>query len=141
MRILCTGSREWTDEATVLVEITKAHGRIAPNLPASAVTVVHGGCPRGADAIVDKVARDLGYTVEVHPANTRAHGSPLAFYLRNQEMVDEGASVCLAFWCPGGAIEADRNAMDEAKGRGTADTFTRAAIAGIPVRICVPRKP
>lgn len=137
IRILCTGSRAWTDEPLIRRTLEALSPEFAwPEN--SEICVVHGGCPEGADAIVDKVARQLGYTVEVHPADTKRHGSPFAFYVRNQHMVSRGPyALCLAFWCPGGPVDTQRNAMSRADGRGTADTFTRAAMAGIAVRICV----
>lgn len=111
MRILVCGGREYSDRtavATALAYIAK--GR-------EDVTLVHGAC-RGADTLAEKVARDWGWKVEPHPADVKLHGSPWAFHKRNQEMVDAGADVLVAF--PGG--------------NGTADCTRRARDAGIRVK-------
>jgi len=51
-RVLVTGSRTWTDEQairTALASVIRLHGP-------ERVTVVHGACPRGADALADRIA-------------------------------------------------------------------------------------
>src|SRR5690606_30354012 len=63
------------------------------------------------------LARELGWHVVAYPADWRRHGRA-AGPIRNQEMADAGADLCIAF--PGG--------------RGTADMVRRARAAGIPVR-------
>jgi hypothetical protein len=119
-RILVTGSRAWKDRlaiAQALVEVINERG-----LP---ITIVHGGNQRGADQIVDDIARSVGLMdVEVHPALWEKHGKA-AGPIRNQEMVDAGADVCLAF------------PMGES--RGTRDCMRRAEAAGIPVINYEPR--
>lgn len=92
MRILITGSRDWDDGGEIRRAIVAAAG---PAVHRTQITVVHGGC-RGADQIAGSVARGLGMTVEVHPAEWNSHGIR-AGYIRNRKMVDLGASVCLAF--------------------------------------------
>lgn len=116
MRILVTGSREWTDRAMIeeaLISLTRG-------LSWHKVTVIHGGA-RGADLIADQVAHDFDMQVEVHPADWEMHGKA-AGPIRNQEMVDAGADVCVAFFHP------------DAQNRGTSDCAARAAKAGIPVK-------
>jgi hypothetical protein len=130
-RVLCTGSRTFTDELVIAAELSSLRYW---QMREREIVIVHGACPDGADAIVDRVARKLGYTVERHPADTSRHGSPLAFYIRNQHMVDLGARLCLAFWVPG-KCSTSSNAMRKAEGAGTGDTFTRAVAAGIPARL------
>lgn len=135
VRILCTGSREWTDEDLIRDVLDSLAARyLCFGEKRDSMVIVHGACPKGADAIVAQVARELGYEVEPHPADVKRHGSPRAFYIRNHEMVEAGAALCLAFWCPG-RCSTEKNAMDKAESRGTGDTFTRAVMAGIPVRI------
>lgn len=82
------------------------------------VTLVHGGCPTGIDAIAESY-RGLYIQVEVesHPADW-SRGKK-AGPLRNQKMVDLGAEICLAFPGP--------------DSRGTHDCKLRAYTAGIPV--------
>ncbi|WP_277212545.1 DUF2493 domain-containing protein [Isoptericola croceus] len=91
MRILVTGSRTWDDDETIRRALTGAAGVVA-----SQVTLVSGACPRGADAIAERVARELGWHVERHPADWQQHGRR-AGYLRNAAMVAAGADVCVAF--------------------------------------------
>lgn len=117
-RILVTGSRHWTDVKAVTDAIVEQ----VKNATDSAV-IVHGHCRTGADKIADDVGfllRSLHQPVRVerHPADWKSHGRA-AGPIRNQEMVDLGADVCLAFPQPGS--------------RGTKDCMTRAEKAGIKV--------
>ena len=110
MRILVTGSRDWTDRtgiARVLMRI------IADNCPmllddkgnpdrrdTSDVVIVHGAC-RGADLLAAEWAEgcDPPIKVEPHPAIWEVDSiyNPAAGYERNAEMVRLGADVCTAF--------------------------------------------
>lgn len=94
MRILVTGSRDWTDSYAVDVAIWEAWNE-AGRPPTEHVTVVHGGA-RGADAIAEATARKVGLRVECHPAAWDTRGRA-AGVIRNSEMVNAGADVCLAF--------------------------------------------
>lgn len=114
MRILITGSRNLTDHT--LVERVLAH--YTNGIPAHTVTVVSGGCPSGADRFAEQYARQHGFRVEVHPADWNAHGRA-AGPKRNQQMVDLGADVVLAFPLPGS--------------RGTAHCMAAARRAGLTV--------
>ena len=113
MRILITGSREWENRGLILRAIRK-------HAPANtrAATIVHGDHWRGVDVMAKSVAAELGLPQEPHPADWHKHGKA-AGPIRNQEMVDSGVDVCLAF--PMG------------KSRGTRDCMARAERAGIPV--------
>ncbi|MEU7990546.1 bifunctional DNA primase/polymerase [Streptosporangium canum] len=88
-RILLTGSRTWTDTATIRAALAEQWG------DGSAVLIT-GACPRGADAIAETIWREQGGHVERHPADWEQHGKR-AGLLRNTEMVALGAAVCLAF--------------------------------------------
>lgn len=119
MRILVTGSRYWNDAVAINRELVFA----ADGRP---VTVVHGDCPTGADYLAGIVAAQYpGWTEEKHPAHWGKYGKA-AGPIRNQEMVDAGADVCLAF------IPVDITAQLPSS-RGTLDCVRRAEAAGIPV--------
>jgi YspA, cpYpsA-related SLOG family len=90
-RVLVTGSRTWTDRRAIvdaLDELLAEH---------DALTVVHGNAI-GADQMVHYwAARRRGVvTVEAHPARWNTYGKQ-AGMIRNAEMVDAGADICLAF--------------------------------------------
>lgn len=106
-RLLITGSRNWEDREIIRNALLE-HG---PG------TVIEGEAP-GADRISREEAKKLGWPVEKHPAKWSSYGRG-AGVVRNQEMVDAGADVCLAFPLPGS--------------KGTPDCMRRAEAAGIPV--------
>ena len=85
-RLLVTGSRTWHDIAAIeqtLAVILDRHPE--------GVLLVHGACPRGADAIAAAyAARTPGYQVEAHPADWRRYGRA-AGYRRSAEMIALGA--------------------------------------------------
>lgn len=108
MRILVTGSRQWNDHGVIFSELMNAAKQEKD------VTLVHGGA-RGADTIAARWAEHLGWTVEEHPANwdscgpdcNRSHMRqryngewycPRSGFVRNSEMVNLGADICLAFY-------------------------------------------
>lgn len=117
MRVIVTGSRNWDDFTVVWIALT---GLLADH--PTDLTVVHGGCPTGADHYAAAwAAQYRSVDVEPWPADWHRHGRA-AGPLRNQQMVDAGADLVLAFFQPGAA------------NRGTADCVRRAEAAGIPVR-------
>jgi hypothetical protein len=117
MRILVTGSREWDDWQLVSTALIGA----TLGTDWRKVTLVHGSCPSGLDYIADQLARSMGMTPEPHPADWDRHGKA-AGPIRNQEMTDAGADICLAFYKKGAA------------NRGTRDCAAKAVRAGIPVK-------
>lgn len=103
MRLLITGSRTWTDKALIEQELSEAvqwaydwKGDVGPHV------LVSGACPKGADAICERVwARfnqygDSEFLIERHPADWEKHGKRAGF-VRNAEMVALGADHCIAF--------------------------------------------
>lgn len=114
-----TGSRNWPSARSVEVAI-EAYLDDAGSYD---VVIVHGGCPTGADAFADAYARRMGWRVSVYQADWAKYGRA-AGPIRNQEMVDDGAAVCLAFPMP--------------NSRGTVDCIKRAEWAGIPMRVTRP---
>lgn len=119
MRILVTGSRFLTNRQLVVEALQAA---VFPTDPMEHITVAHGACPYGgADVFAAEWARGAARVAdEPHPADFAGLG-PKAGPLRNQEMVDLGADLCLAFPQEGS--------------RGTWDCVRRAKAAGIPVEI------
>ncbi|SHS98831.1 gp62 protein [Mycobacteroides abscessus subsp. abscessus] len=116
-RILVTGSRKWTNRRAIWTALETEY-LVAPR----GIVVVHGAA-EGADDIADRwawCARQMGRLVQVeaHAPNYDKHGkrAPL---VRNQDMADAGAFVCLAFPLEGGA--------------GTRHMMSRAIAAGIEV--------
>jgi hypothetical protein len=122
VRILVTGSRDWTD-GQVIEEALLTAWLDAGCPPKEHTTVVHGGA-RGADSIADAIARRVGLQVEVHHPVWRQRSRDGvdrgAGVRRNQEMVDAGADVCLAFILNGS--------------RGATHCADAAVRAGIPTR-------
>lgn len=116
MRILITGSRDWTDRALIHLMLNDAIGLHGPGY---SVIVVSGACPTGADLLCEQEAERNGWTVERHPADWETHGKRAGF-VRNAEMVALGADVCLAFIKNGS--------------KGASMTARLAEEAGIPVR-------
>lgn len=112
-RILITGSRSWPDDDQVLPETI---ARLWLRYPLA--VLVHGGCPKGADAQAGRIWSKLGGRVEVHVAQWDTYGRS-AGIRRNQEMVDAGADICLAFIRDGSA--------------GASHCAARAEAATIPV--------
>lgn len=112
-RVLVTGSRTWPDPGVVRNALEAARDRW-PDL-----LVVHGACPRGADAIAHAWCLAAGVPVLCWPADWSRYGRA-AGMRRNAAMVAAGATVCLAF-----IHHASRGAT------GCADLAERA---GIPLR-------
>ena len=112
-RVLVTGSRDWDDGETIMFDLAGL------SMLHRGLVVVHGACPKGADAIAASCARKLGLAQEPHPADWGRHGKSAGFR-RNAEMVALGANVCLAFIKNGS--------------RGASHTADLAEKAGIPVR-------
>ncbi|WP_240911583.1 DUF2493 domain-containing protein [Paludisphaera soli] len=101
-------------------------------------TIVHGGAT-GIDQSFAEACAELGIPQEVHPARWEALDMPGALIsqdkrgrpyvahagpIRNQEMVDAGASMCLAFH------------RDLESSKGTLDCVRTAIAAEIPTYVC-----
>lgn len=93
--VLVTGSRTWNDADRLKQDLLDLVG---PERPKSAVTIVHGGCRTGADALASKIATEQGWAVKVYAADWVRHGRS-AGPRRNAEMVrasnPHAAVVCL----------------------------------------------
>lgn len=122
-RILVTSSRTWDREDVIWGALDiLAQSAFAAGF--TRVVVVHGACRTGGDAHAEAWYRakrgEMPLGVERYPAKWLAYGKR-AGYVRNQEMVDTGADVCLA------AIR------DESKGASMCAEL--AERAGIPVQV------
>jgi superfamily II DNA or RNA helicase len=104
-RVLVTGSRAWGTDRDALGNLTPAaiyeweqlREKIEYTFRAqSDAVLVSGACPTGADFLAEHVWSSLGGAVERHPAEWDEYGKQAGFR-RNQEMVDLGADLCLAF--------------------------------------------
>lgn len=92
-RILITGSRTWTDWAFINRRLDQAWAALGGD---PQTVLVSGNCPRGADAMAEEWAELRGIQVERHPADWNKYGKRAGF-MRNAEMVDLGADICIAF--------------------------------------------
>jgi hypothetical protein len=107
VRVIVCGGRDYQNADAI--------GKALANAAPGKHTLVHGAAP-GADSIAAEIARVRGWEIEAHPADWTTRGRA-AGPLRNQEMIDSGGDLVLAF--PGG--------------NGTADCVRRARRAGIRV--------
>lgn len=117
MRLLISGSRNYTDEAFIEKQIDWA---IAGKKD---VVIIHGGCPRGVDAAVDAIAKRRGWVVDVYPADWSlgCRAGPM----RNAEMMTAGKpDYAIFFLSP--------------PGKGTADCLANARRRKVPFSLyCV----
>jgi hypothetical protein len=115
MRVLVTGSTQWTDADAIRRELAA--------LPSDSV-VIHGDCT-GADALAGAVARELGLAVEAWAKNDddyRRYGKA-AWKRLNERMLESGVDLVLAFHPElhqAGKARGSRHLIDLAEGRGVA---------------------
>jgi len=113
MRLLITGSRIWDDYKYIHATLKVFGEQHADEV----ITLVSGECPNGADRLCEIAAAELGWEVELHPANWEQFGKRAGF-VRNEQMVLTEPDFCLGFI---------RN-----NSKGGAMTVKLAADAGIP---------
>lgn len=90
-RLLITGSRTWDKPDVIKKLLVKVYNEVKDRDP----ILVHGTA-RGADEMSSKIWLELGGAVEAHPADWDKYGRQAGF-VRNQQMVDLGANLCIAF--------------------------------------------
>lgn len=127
MRILVTGSRDWDNEWAVYDALDHA----VRGISYYKVTLVHGNCKTGADHFADQWARAREIDAERYPAKWWHYGSA-AGPIRNGEMVELGADLCLAFILP--CANPICELPKPHTSHGTADCMAKAELKGIPVR-------
>lgn len=103
MRILVTGSRDWTDRDTLneaLNNVVDAWVNFEQQrFLTEGVTLVSGRCRTGADKMAEEWAEPIFHVdIEPHPADWAIGNS--AGFRRNADMVNLGADVCVAFLMP-----------------------------------------
>jgi Bifunctional DNA primase/polymerase, N-terminal len=87
-RLLVTGSRTWTDAASIA-------WALGLYWAAGFRILVHGACPAGADAIADHIWRSWGGQTEPHRADWATGRG--AGYARNTQMAASRPDACLVF--------------------------------------------
>ncbi len=141
-RILVTGSRDWADHSVIdraiiqyiaenAVVETDSHG-FPTNWDAATWVVVHGHCPTGADAWADEFAANHLLQADRFEADWRKYGQRAGF-MRNSDMVNAGADICLAFVNP--CTKESHRDQPPHGSHGTVDCIKKAHDFGIPVRI------
>lgn len=96
-RILITGSRDWTNYQAVYDAVAYVSDYAIQKEGVSPEDVILvSGTAKGADRMSEEAAEALGITIERHPADWDRYGKRAGF-VRNAEMVNAGADVCLAF--------------------------------------------
>lgn len=130
-RVLLTVSRGWKDRATMKIALSAMV--IAARASGKRLVLVHGDCPDG-DRLAHKIARELGVPeedIERVPAKWEEHGKQ-AGMIRNKEMVDRGADVCLAFVLR--CARTDHAGLKAHGSHGATQCIKLAEHARIPVR-------
>ncbi len=115
MNLIIAGGRDFDDYYRLDKNLTW----LLQNVDRTTLAIFSGQA-KGADRLGEIWATRNGITVRQFPADWDKHGKK-AGILRNQEMLDAGASHLVAFW-------------DE-KSRGTFDMISRAKKVGIHVRV------
>lgn len=117
VRIIVCGSRHWTDRKAIadkLYDVVTERNLRFPD-----PVIVHGAA-KGADRLCEDEAGKAGLLVEAHPADWEAHGKR-AGLIRNEQMAELGAVLCVAFW--------------DGRSTGTAHMMDTARRHGIPVEV------
>lgn len=115
MKLMVTGGRDYTDDTLLRTTLDEIHHKTPVTL------LIHGANKGGADRLARLWAESRNIQTKPFPADwNRYHKA--AGPIRNQEMIDDGPHLVVAF--PGN--------------NGTADAVTRARRRGIEV-IMVPR--
>lgn len=112
MKVIVCGGRNFSDRDFLFATLDK----IDSELPRPGITCIISGCAQGADTFALEWSRKWDLVCGFFPADWRRHGRA-AGPIRNQEMLDAGPDLVIAF--PGG--------------RGTDDMVRRAKAVGVRV--------
>jgi len=112
-RIAVVGSRGFSDYGLFREKIDK----ITSNLPD--VCFVSGGCPTGADSLIEMYAHDYGFPMLIFYPDYRRHDRRAP--LERNKLIVENSEMLIAFW--------------DSVSKGTAHTLKLAEAKGIPIRI------
>lgn len=92
IRILITGSRSWDDIGYIRSVLSSLYSDMSPK----DITLVSGACPKGADRLGELVAVELGWQLELYPADWNTYGNRAGF-VRNSEMIDTLPDMVVGF--------------------------------------------
>jgi len=139
LRVIVTGSRDWTDYDRVDWTLIDIDAYLRRSLrkqgqdPRQTLTMANGMATHGLDALadlwVDRVPCGRSWFTEPHPADWIRNGRAAGF-IRNQQMVARGADACVAWIKP-----CSKSACTRPKphgSHGATDCADRAEKAGIP---------
>ena len=91
MRILVTGSLDWTNESIIYKALRQYAGE-----EDVFITLVTGGSGSGVDRISEIIGREFGWNIERVRPNRRKYGRRAAL-VRDADVISVGVDVCLAF--------------------------------------------
>jgi hypothetical protein len=111
MKLAVVGCRDFFDYA----RFCKVIGQVK-----TPISLLISGGAAGTDTLVERYAREFGYSLLVHNPNWKRDGSKRCFAVRNQKIVDDAECV-LAFW--------------DHKSKGTKITIDMALAAGRTLHI------
>ncbi len=139
MRIGVTASRDWTDGYTMLFDLVDTYYEvrweyIRRGLDCGPVTLIEGEA-EGGDLLSASIAHSLGWTVEPYPIKSwykDGKFNKLAGFERNQEMVNSGADIWMAFMMP--CSKPNCRITEPHESHGATDCANRAESAGIPTK-------
>lgn len=127
--LVITGSRDWDDEDAVLMLLAQ--------FDPEWTMVYHGKCPTGADAIADRIARELGFVVIPFPADWDRYGNA-AGPKRNREMAIAGIrQQRVGVEVHGGVF---LGPLRGNRGRGTRDAMDQFKLAGFIMHVIEARR-
>jgi hypothetical protein len=136
MKVLVTGSRDWSDYGAVARQLAIALGD-AKEKGYQKIIFMDGDCLTGADAMCKEFANKVEHSVpgliiehKGYAAKWNKHDRA-AGPIRNKQMVDDGPDVCLAFIGPCTSPRCTRQGKHPS--HGASGCAKLAELAGIPV--------